>query len=175
MFVRTKFERTVGRILLEKGYEAYVPCQYEKRKWMDRIKITEVPLFPNYVFCRFAPEHKLPILTTPDVYSIVGAGKHPTPVPFEEIYAVQRMLQSGVSLEAAHVVGAGEPVRVIAGPLKGLEGTVMKIKNSWRLVVTVTLLQRGVAAEISRDDVERFRNDRETRDIRSIGAKQHSI
>jgi transcription antitermination factor NusG len=149
LFVRTKYERTIGCNLTGKGYETYVPCHNVARTWADRIKITQVPLFPNYVFCRFDPKNRFPILTTPEVYSIVG----PTPIPVDELNAVQRMVEYGVSLSSAPALYEGETVRVIAGPLKGLDGTVVKLKNSWRLVISVALLQRGVAVEINRDDV----------------------
>jgi transcription antitermination factor NusG len=154
LFVRTKFERTIGRILSEKGFETYVPCQSVERKWADRIKLVDVPLFTNYVFCRFDSRHRFPVVSTPEVYSIVGIGKNPTPISDEEIASVQKIVQYGTSVKPATFASAiapGERVTVVSGPLTGVQGTVVRVKNKWRLVVLVSLLRRGVAAEINRD------------------------
>jgi transcription antitermination factor NusG len=158
LFVRTKYERTVDKTLNDKGYETYVPCCAVRRKWADRIKTAQVPLFPNYVFCRFDPAHRFPIVSTPEVYSVVGAGKTPTPIPDEEIAAIRRVVLSGTGIIASSTFEPGEPVVVVSGPLRGLQGTVVRVRNEWRLVVMVSLLQRGVATEISRDDVKSVRD-----------------
>jgi transcription antitermination factor NusG len=154
LFVRTKYERTIGQTLIDKGYETYVPSRVVERKWADRIKTAHVPFFPNYVFCRFDPSNRLPIVSTPEVYSVVSAGRNPTPIPDEEISAIQRLVSAGTNVMAADTMyHAGERVVVVSGPLSGLQGTVVRVKNDCRLVVMVTLLQRGVATEISRDIV----------------------
>jgi transcription termination/antitermination protein NusG len=159
LFVRTKHERTIQQILTDKGYEAYVPSLTVQRKWADRLKVVEVPLFPNYVFCRFNSKDRFPVVSTPEVYSVVGSGKSPLPIPDEEIHAIKRVVQSGAHVQSANApLEAGELVTVISGPLTGLNGTVVRVKNSWCLVVTVTLLQRGVATEISRDAVRVIRH-----------------
>ena len=153
LYVRTKFEVVVGRHLSDKGYEAYVPSQSVQRQWADRVKTVEVPLFPNYVFARFNADRRLMILTTPQVYSIVGTGKSPNAIPDEEMAAIRQIVEKGTSVRPVDGVQAGQLVEVISGPLKGLTGTVVKVKNVHNLVVRVTMLQRGVSAEISRVDI----------------------
>jgi transcription antitermination factor NusG len=144
----------VEQNLRSKGYETYVPYRHLSRPWADRIKVAEVPLFPNYVFCRFNPQNRLPIIITPQVYSIVGNGRIPMSIPDEEIEAVKRVVQHGDAIEATvQMIEPGERVQVVSGSLRGLEGTVVQVKGAWRLVVMVTLLQRGVAAEIDRESV----------------------
>jgi transcription antitermination factor NusG len=111
----------------------------------------DLPLFPGYVFCRFHPELLLPVVTTPGVVQIVGAGKHPRPIADEEIVAIQRMLLSGGDVEPWPYLKAGQKVRILDGPLFGVEGILVEVKNRRRLVVSVHLLQRSVAVEVDRD------------------------
>ena len=104
--------------------------------------------FPGYVFCRFNPEKRLPVLTTPGVVSVVGIGKIPAPVEDHEISALQSVVTSGCRTQAWPFLRVGQTVRIEAGPLAGLEGLLVAVKNCTRLVVSVTLLQRAVAVEI---------------------------
>jgi transcription antitermination factor NusG len=149
--VRPRYEKIVASVLRAKGYEAFLPLTVARRRWSDRTKALEVPLFPGYLFCRLDPLVRLPILLTPGVLSIVGVGKNPVPVEASEIEAVQAIVESGIGVEAWPWLEAGQRVRIEQGPLTGLEGILVDFKNSRRLVVSVTLLQRSVSAEIERD------------------------
>src|SRR5436305_785209 len=80
VYVRSKHEKTVADALSLKGYECMLPTYREQRKWSDRTKVLELPLFPGYVFSRFDVELRLPVLTVPGVISITGAGKIPQPI-----------------------------------------------------------------------------------------------
>jgi transcription antitermination factor NusG len=160
LYVRTKYERTIGQSLRDKGFETYIPCVPSERQWKDRRKTVEVSLFPNYVFCRFDLSDRFLILTTPEVYFIVGSGRQPVSIPDEQIASIERVVLHGTAVEALDAMHEGKRVAVVSGPLTGLEGIVVKIKNADRLVVNITLLQRAVATEISRDAVQVIQESR---------------
>src|SRR5437667_7449778 len=69
--VRSRREQFVSRRLSNKGFEQFLPVYRSKRKWMDRVKEGDFPLFPGYVFCRFEPEAWIAVVTTPGVVEIV--------------------------------------------------------------------------------------------------------
>ena len=149
--VRSKFERIVSTALSGKGYEEYLPCYRSRRKWSDRSKDLDLPLFPGYLFCRFDVELRLPILVTPGVISIVGIGKIPVAIADQEIDAIQTMVRSGLLLRPWPQLAVGSSVVIEKGPLKGLEGIALDIKKKYHLFVSVPLLQRSVSVEIERD------------------------
>jgi transcription antitermination factor NusG len=149
--VRSNFENAVSASLASKGYPEFLPTYRSRRRWSDRIKEVRMPLFPGYVFCRFDPNNRLPILQTPGVVNVVSFAKTPTPVEESEIAAVQRIVASDVLSRPWPFLNAGDRVQVIDGPLAGLEGILLEFKKSLRLVVSVTLLQRSVAVEIDGD------------------------
>lgn len=149
---KSRFEKVTAASLAYKGYEHYLPCYRRRRRWSDREKEVESPLFPGYVFCRFDLLHRLPILTTPGVVSVVGLGRALAAIPDEEIEAIETVLKSGLPSEPWSYLPEGQRIRIEEGALTGLEGIVVKSrKPEWRLVVSVTLLQRSVAVEIDRE------------------------
>jgi transcription antitermination factor NusG len=151
LHVRTRFERAVAKNLRGKGYEEFLPLFRRTSQWSDRKKEIELPLFPGYVFCRFNPHHRLPILMIPGVNSVVGIGKTLMPVEERELDAVRAVLQSNAYCEPWSYLDVGQHVRVERGPLAGTEGIVTDLKNTCRLVISINLLQRSVAVEIDRE------------------------
>jgi len=151
LYVRTRFEKVVARNLRGKGYEEFLPLYRRASRWSDRIKEIEFPLFPGYVFCRFNPFDRLPILTIPGVNAVVGFGKNFIPVDENELNAIRAVLKSGTHCEPWPFMQVGQRVRVEHGPLAGTEGLVLMLKKSYRLVISINMLQRSVAVEIDRD------------------------
>jgi transcription antitermination factor NusG len=151
LHVRTRFEKVVARNLKGKGYEEFLPLYRRANRWSDRIKEIELPLFPAYVFCRFDPLDRLPILTIPGVKGVVGFGKNLIPVEEAELNAIRVILASGTHCEPWPFLQVGQRVRVEYGPLAGTEGLVLMLKNTYRLVISINILQRSVAVEIDRD------------------------
>ena len=149
--VRPRHEKTVAQSLRHRGLEDFLPLYSARRRWSDRSKAVEFPLFPGYVFCRFDYERRFPVLVTPGVTSIVGFANVPTPVSEDEIVAVRTILASGFPAQPWPIVRVGQSIRIEHGSLAGLQGTLVREKGSLRVVVSLELLQRAVAVEIDRD------------------------
>jgi transcription antitermination factor NusG len=148
--VQSKFEHLASARLNGKGYEEFLPLYSARRRWSDRIKHLDLPLFPGYLFCRFDVRDRLPILTTPGVVGIVGAGKLPIPVAETEIEAVKAILRSGLAALPWPFLNVGSKVYIEGGPLAGIEGIITNTDKVYRLIVSVSLLQRSVSVEIDR-------------------------
>jgi transcription antitermination factor NusG len=146
--VRTRQEASVADQLTGQGYERFLPLYKVRKRWSDRIKEVEAALFPGYLFCRFDPRDRLPILKTPGVIQIIGFKDGPTAVDESEIRSIQQLVTAGVAHQPWPFLSAGDRVRIDSGPLVGLEGILTEVKRSHRLVLSVTLLQRSVAVEI---------------------------
>src|SRR5712692_6534478 len=82
--VKSRHENVTAMALHRKGYEEFSPTYHTRNRWSDRDKELDLPLFPGYIFCRFNPLHRLPILTTPGIVSILGVGRIPLPVADDE-------------------------------------------------------------------------------------------
>ena len=160
--VRSPLEQWLSVTLREKGYEAYLPTYRSRRTWSDRVKEIDQPLFPRYLFCRFDPMYRLPILKTPHVQGIVSIGRAPIAIPDHEIEAVRRMVSEGYTARPWPYLREGQHVRIRKGPLTGVEGILTEFKKAYRLVVSIELLQRSVAAEVDGDWVEVLHRDSPT-------------
>ncbi len=154
LYVKTRFEKVVARNLRTKGYEEFVPLYRRASRWSDRVKDIELPLFPGYVFCRFNPLHRMPILTIPGVNAIIGTGKSFVSVDENELADVRTVLKSNLYCEPCPFLEIGQRVYVERGPLAGTQGIITVIRNSYRLVISVNLLRRSVAVQIDRDAVK---------------------
>jgi len=148
--VKSRCEKVVAAVANNKGFEAFLPLYMSRRRWSDRVKSVEFPLFPGYVFCRLDPQRRLPLLTVPGVLHFVGLGKTPAPIEDAEILAIQSAVASGLSTEPWPFLEVGQRVRLEEGPLAGLEGFLVEVRKRYRVVVSVTLLRRAVAVEIDR-------------------------
>jgi transcription antitermination factor NusG len=146
--VRSRREMGVACHLRGMGYEEFLPLYECRKHWSDRIKEVQAPLFPGYLFCRFDPQNRLPILKTPGVIQIVGYNRQPIPVDEDEVKSVQTLVTSGIPNQPWPFLKVGEKVRVEAGPLRGLEGVLVEFKGNRRLILSVSLLQRSVAVEM---------------------------
>jgi transcriptional antiterminator NusG len=146
--VRARQEAGVAAQLGGQGYEQFMPFYKLRKRWSDRIKEFDAPLFPGYLFCRFDPHNRLPILKTPGVIQIVSFNSIPAAVEESEIVSIQRLVTSGIRHEPCPFLNVGDRVRINSGSLSGLEGILTDVKGSRRLVLSVSLLQRSVAVEI---------------------------
>lgn len=146
--VRSKFEGRVSTALNGAGYDTFLPTYRDRRTWSDRIKEVKVPLFPGYTFCRFNPQRRLPILQIPGVIDVVSFGNQPAPVPEDEILAVRSVIETDLAVRPWPFLQVGQKLRISKGPLSGVEGFLVEFKQSFRLVVSITILNRSVAAEL---------------------------
>jgi transcription antitermination factor NusG len=151
--VKSGREKHATTIIECEGYECLLPMSKHRRRWSDRMKNVEVPLFPGYFFSRFDPNNRLPILKAPGVIQIVGVGKVPLPVEEEEIAAIQLVERNAVGAMPWPYLQVGQMAKIKDGPLNGLTGIVVKIKSGVKLVLSVSLLQRSVAVEVDRSSL----------------------
>ena len=167
--VKPNFEKRVAMALRGKGFEELLPLYRSKRKWSDRVKVMDLPLFPGYLFCRLDLAARLPLVTTPGFLYIVGVGKNPQPVDEAEILAIQSVMRSGVPVTPWPSLVVGQKVQLQHGPLRGLVGVLTKIANQQRLYVSVTLLKRSISVEVAPEWI------RPIADTTMIGAEKGAL
>jgi transcription antitermination factor NusG len=149
--IRSNFEKRSATALEGKGFEHFLPTYRVRSYWSDRVKWIDKPLFPGYVFCRFDPGNWLPVLQTPGIIDIVRMGAEPAAVEEQEIASLRRLLKSSAGIFPHIFLQVGKKVLIKHGPLAGVEGVVQSMGKGFRVIVTITLLQRSVAAEVEAD------------------------
>jgi len=152
--VKLRHEKAVAQALAHKRLEQFLPVYRARRRWSDRVKLIEVPLFHGYVFCRFSLDDKLLVLATPGVHSLVSIGRRPELVSDQEIDNLRVIAASSVPVASRPYLREGQRVVVRMGALEGLEGRLVYSAGACEVVVSVDLLARSVAVRIDRDALE---------------------
>ena len=149
-YTKPRHEKTVENELLKKGFEVYLPILKERRKWSDRKKWVEFPLFRSYIFVRTEIKNSLFVLQTMGVVKVIKFGGEVAVIQNDSIQAIKLMVEGGYMPEAIDYFVKGETVEVKSGPLKGLIGEVIRVDNSDRLLVRVDAIQHSVSVQIDR-------------------------
>lgn len=153
---RSRHEKMVIRQLEERGVENFLPLFTETRRWSDRKKQVEFPLFPGYAFVRmiYAPESRMNVLRTEGVVGFVGTQGQGSPIPQEQIESIQTILKSDAAFAVHPYLKIGQRVRIRGGSLEGTEGILVGKKSDGMLVISIDLIQRSLAIRLHGYDVE---------------------
>ncbi len=152
--VKSRFEKRVEQGIDSKGFEAFAPCYEAVRRYPNSVKRTvRLPLFPGYVFCRMKSAHRLAVLTVPGVVDLLSFGGRPAQVDPTELDAIRRCVHAASAIQPWVYLSVGDKVRIEDGPLRGLEGILVRTSGEARLVVSVSLLSRSLAVDIEQHRV----------------------
>jgi transcription antitermination factor NusG len=151
--VRPRHEKAASAQLREKGYTEFLPLVREQRKWGKRVAQVDLPLFPGYIFCQTKRLSLYSILNLPAVVDVVRAGSRPLPAASEEIEGLRRAVAGKMRLEPWTFTEVGQPACITSGPLAGLSGIVVEVRQAQRLVLSVSLLRRSVLVEVDQRSI----------------------
>jgi transcription antitermination factor NusG len=128
IYSRPRWEKKVAQLLTEKGLECYCPLNKVRRKWSDRMKTVEEPLFKSYVFVRVNDEDRTAVRMTPGVINFVYWDGKPALIKEKEINAIKQFLNEYENVEVRQIeVEPNQRVKITRGPLMDQEGKVMEV------------------------------------------------
>lgn len=145
---KPRSEKVAHNELVKKNIESYLPLLKERRKWSDRKKWVEFPLFSSYLFARIDIKDSIFVLQTQGVNTIVKFGKQIAIVQNSVIEAIRLAMEGGYQLEPVEYFVEGNQVEVIAGPMKGVKGIVVKLKGQNRLIIKIDAIQQALSIQI---------------------------
>ena len=149
-------EKRVAEHLRARDIALFLPLQPSKRLWRNGCHVTlERPLFPGYVFVHIPPNQRLRVLELSGVHSMVSNGRTPIPLSDEEISRLRVGLPL-VNAEPHPLLTVGEAARICRGPLEGLTGILTRQKGNLRVVLTLDIIMKSVAVEVSVCDIVRI-------------------
>lgn len=150
-------EKRVALELHARAVEHFLPLYKCTRRWKDRKVQLEMPLFPGYVLLHLALRYKLRVLEIPSVVRLVGFNGQPAALPEDEVEALRAGLSRDGCATPCPNLAAGRRVLITRGPFAGLEGIFKQKKNSFRVVVSLDLIQRSIALDVDSCDVQPVR------------------
>lgn len=153
-YTYSRHEKRVAEHLQRIGVESYLALYTATRQWSQRRAQVELPLFPGYVFVRIPLAERVRVLSAPGVAYLVGARGEPIPLADDEVEPLRDCLSQKLPAEPIAYLSAGSRVRVVAGPLSGLEGVIVRRDGGTRFVVSIDLIMRAIAINIEGFDLE---------------------
>jgi transcription antitermination factor NusG len=155
VYTTPRHEKRVDQHLSMREIEHYLPLYRTQRKWSDGSRVTlDLPLFPGYIFVRIGRKQRVRVLEVPGVVAIVvGTGGEPAALPETDIDA----LRSGLPLrhvEPHPLLNVGQRARICSGAFAGMEGIVVRKKNSFRVVLTLDTIMQSFAVEVDGKELE---------------------
>jgi transcription termination/antitermination protein NusG len=152
-YTNPRHEKLVAQQLNARDIECFLPLYKSVRRWKDRRKQLELPLFPGYVFIRISLRERLRVLNLPGVIHIVTFNGKPAVLPESDIEALRDGLMKNAHVQPHPYLKVGRRVRVLDGPMSGIEGILTRRKDKFRVVINIELLMRSVAVEVDESDL----------------------
>jgi len=154
VYTMPQTEQSVIRHLNARQIESFLPTYERIHVWKNRQRMKVVrPLFPSYVFVRICAVDRGSVLGSPGALRIVGNGEGPLSIPEAEIEFLRSDF-CGKRVEPYLDLVVGRQVRIKAGPMRGVQGTLVQKKSSLRFVLTIALINQNAALEVRAEDLE---------------------
>ena len=151
---RPRHEKRATQQIEAQRIECFLPLYKSVRRWKDRRKHLDLPLFPGYVFVHLALSDRLRVLQSPGVLQLISFQGRPAPLPDRDIELLRTGVAGRFGAEPHPYLAVGRRVRVRSGSIAGLEGILVRRKQKFRVVLSISLIQRSVAIEVDEVDIE---------------------
>ena len=155
LYTRPRHEKFVESQFLNKGIEAFTPRRILRKKWSDRVKRIEEPLFKSYCFVKFSLKDKTKIASQKGVVHIVHFRGHYIPIDESVINSLKILIENSIKLDPYPYLKKGDKVVIKKGPLKDLEGYILEKRDkNTILVISVDAIAASVRCLVDIDCVD---------------------
>ena len=149
VYTKSRHEQIVVNELNKKNIESYCPMFKERRQWSDRKKWVHFPLFRSYVFANIEINENIYVLQTIGVNKIVKFQEKISIIPDQVIDNIKNIIEGGYNVEQTDYFIKGDEVRVVSGPLKGLDGVVLDLRGANKIIIKIEAIRQAFSVEIS--------------------------
>ena len=151
---KARHEKKVHSQLLQKGITSYLPLQTIHRRWSDRYKEVQEPVFSCYIFVKIPLKQRLEVLQTDGAVRLVSFNGIPATIPDDQVNAIRTILENNYQIEKVDYLTPGQKIEVIQGPLKGTRGILAEVKNSHRLILRIDSIMQAISFNIDYRDIK---------------------
>lgn len=154
VYTRPRYEKKVAtEIAAMNRHECYLPVKKVTRKWGERVKKAEEPLFPNYLFVKTTPKNRMLLFDIPGVVRFVSFEGKAVTIAEKEIEKIRLMEGCGKELQVEPYCSVGSQVVIKHGIFAGLQGILCRKLNNARLIVRMPLLKQAISIQVGEDDL----------------------
>jgi transcription termination/antitermination protein NusG len=146
-------EKRVAEQMRERSVDHFLPQYRSMRRWKDRRVELDLPLFPGYVFVHVSLGERLRVLQVPSVVRLVSFGGGPVELPDEQMTRLREGLGSKLKAGPHPYLTVGRRVRIRRGALAGMEGILLRMRGSVRVVLSLELIMQSISVEVDAADI----------------------
>ena len=154
VYTKSRHEQIAINELSKKDIESFCPMFKERRQWSDRKKWVHFPLFRSYLFARIYLKENIFVLQTIGVNKIVKFQNKISIIPDQVINDIKNIVDGGYKIQQVDYFIKGDAVRVVSGPLKGINGIIQDLKGDSRLIMKVEAIRQAFSIEISSEQLK---------------------
>lgn len=156
LYTKPRWEKKVHKVLVQTGIEAYCPINRVRRKWSDRMKTVEEPLFKSYVFVRVSEQDKGEVRYVDGVLNYVYWNGKPAVVRDEEIIEIRKFLAEYDDVEVRTLdVKPADEVLINQGVMMGATGRVLRVLSNNVIEVRIDSLGFVLTAKMEKKHLEK--------------------
>ncbi len=154
VYTRPRYEKRVEKYLSEKDIECYLPLVKSLRKWSDRKKWVDLPLFSSYVFIRINEKQHFDVLNTQGVVRFISFEGKPAVIHDKQIEEIKWLLSNEVETETVDKkLEPGTMVEIIKGPLRGFKAEMIYYNNKKNILIRLEQLGKVILVKVSENQV----------------------
>ena len=158
VYTKSRHEKKVAGLLMEKGIEHYLPLQKTLKQWSDRKKMVEEPLIRSYIFVNITMQEYYPVLETQGIVKFIHFEGKLVPIPEWQLQNIKILLDSETTFyKTIHNYQAGDMVEINQGSLIGLKGAIVQVKGTKKLLIHLDVLEQNFLVNIHPASVEPVR------------------
>jgi transcription antitermination factor NusG len=151
---RSRHEKQVALRIAAQSLETFLPVHCCRHTWKNGVHANvELPLFPCYLFAKASRCDRSGILRLPGVLGFATSSTHPTAIADADMEML-RLATGQLRTEPHPYLVVGDWVRIVAGPLAGMEGVLTRRKQEYRVVLSIEAIMRSIAVEVSEFDIQ---------------------
>jgi transcription antitermination factor NusG len=155
VYTKHQHEKTAANYLASNDFEVLLPLYRASHRGRGRATDVFLPVFPCYLFIRASLSRRTDILKTPGVFWLLENSGRACSVPEADMEAVRKIAESPRLVEPHEYLKLGDIVRIREGSLSGITGILTRVKNRYRVVLTIELLKKSVSVEVDFSAVDR--------------------
>jgi transcription antitermination factor NusG len=149
IYTKPRWEKKLAGNYAERGIEYYLPMVKTLKLWSDRKKWVQEPLFKSYIFVHVSRQEYIPALQAPGAVCYISFEGKAVSIPDVQIEAIRIFIESGEdpAMDSPEI-NPGDRIRVVRGPLKGLEGTLVEVQKKHRVRISIDGIQQSLHIRI---------------------------
>ena len=158
---RSRHEKQVALRIAAQSVETFLPVHCSRHTWKNGVHANvELPLFPGYLFARANKYDRFTISRLPGVVGFAASSAHPTAIAATDM-EILRKAAAQLRAEPHPYLAVGDWVRIVTGPLEGMEGVLTRRKQEYRVVLSIEAIMRSIAVEVSEFDIQPCKHNAE--------------